>query len=188
MPTEHPKLRRAIERNLASLSNCILKRRAHNKFYELGSAHGLDFFRVALHALHNDLFADLHRTFDKSGDAASLWYVKNLDLGLFNRMAKQANVSVERLEALAEKARHLRDRVHFHIDRRELLEPSAAWATAELTGNEVIELTESAHEVLRLMYLELTGEDKNIPEYHGEDIENILRSYKAAYRDAPLAI
>lgn len=188
MPTEHPRLRRAIEKNLNGLNNCILKRRVHNKFYELGTAHGLDFFRVAIHALYNDLFADLHRSFDTHQDAASIWYVRNLDSRLFNEALAEVDITLERLEKLAEKTKHIRDRVHFHVDRRDLLEPVSAWRTAALTGNEVIELTEKSHEILRIMYLRLTGEDKPVPEYYGEDVELIVRSYKEAHSDAPLAI
>lgn len=188
MPTEHAKLRRAIERNLHGLSNCILKRRAHNKFYELGTAHGLDFFRIAIHALYNDLFADLHRSFDTHPDAASIWYVQNLDRQLFDEAAAKAGVTIKRLEELSEKTKHIRDRVHFHIDRRNLVEPVAAWRTAGLTGNDVIELSEKVHEILRVMYLKLTGEDKPVPEYYAEDVELIVRSYKEAHSDAPLAI
>jgi hypothetical protein len=188
VPTEHPKLRRAIERNLHGLSNCILKRRAHNKFYELGTAHGLDFFRIAIHALYNDLFAEMHRSFDTHSDAASIWYVQNLDRRLFDEAAAKAGITIKRLEELSEKTRHIRDRVHFHIDRRDLAKPESAWHTAELTGDEVIELSEKAHEILRIMYRKLTGEDKPVPNYYAEDVELIVRSYKKAHSDAPLTI
>jgi hypothetical protein len=38
------------------------------------------------------------------------------------------------------------------------------------------------------MYLELSGIDKRVPDYHGEDIGPILRAYKVAHYDAPVEI
>lgn len=56
------------------------------------------------------------------------------------------------------------------------------------TGNELVWLTESAHEVLRRAFLQLAGEDLPVPEYYGDDIENIVRAYKKEHPDAPVSI
>ena len=182
------RLKRALEKNLADLSNGILKRRAYNSFMALKSAHSLDFFRVAMHALHNDLYADAHRAFDTHRDTASICYIRRVAPAAFERAVKAAGVSVPELEAIAAKLNHIRDRIQFHTDKRDVVEPSAAWKHAGLTGNEFIRLTEQSHEVLRLMYLELTGQDKRIPDYHGNDIEDILHSYKEQHPNAPLSV
>ena len=95
---------------------------------------------------------------------------------------------IEDLEKLAEKLKPIRDRVHFHVDRRDITEATKAWDDAELTGNEFISLTENAHEILRIMYLALTGQDRTIPDYFGEDIKKIITAYKVKYKNAPLSI
>lgn len=182
------RLKRALEKNLADLSNGILKRRVYNTFMALKSAHSLDFFRVSMHALHNDLYADAHRVFDTHRDTASICYIRRVAPAAFDRAVKAAGVSVTELEAIAAKLNHIRDRVQFHTDKRDVVEPSTAWKQAALTGNEFIRLTEQAHEVLRLMYLELTGQDRPVPDYHGEDIETILRSYKELHPNAPMSL
>lgn len=180
MQTDHPKLKRALERNLTELNNCILKRRAYNAFLALKSAHGLDFFRICVYALQNDLYANAHRALDRHKDAASFWYIRNIAPGAFSKAAQDAGIYIETLEGYAQKIGHLRNRIHFHIDKRDLLEPSKAWEEADVTGNEFISLTEGAHEILRRMYLDLTGIDKPVPDYHGDDIGPILRAYKKA--------
>ena len=98
------------------------------------------------------------------------------------------NISIEELERIVEKLVHIRDRAHFHIDRKDLLEPTKVWSQAGVTGDEFIFLTESAHKVLRRMYQDLTGIDRPIPDYHGEDIINIITAYKEMHPDAPLSI
>jgi hypothetical protein len=188
MDAASKRLERALEKNLADLSNGVLKRRAYNLFMSLKSGHPLDFFRIAMHALHNDLYADAHRVFDKHRDTASIYYIRRRAPAAFERAVEAAGVSVAELEAIAAKLNHIRDRIQFHTDKRAVVEPSAAWAQAGLTGNEFIKLTEQSHEVLRLMYLELTGQDRPIPDYHGEDIEDILHSYKEQHPNAPLSL
>ena len=188
MSKEHPKLRCAIEKVLLELNNCILKRRAYNKFISLKTAHGLDFFRICAYALQNDLYAGAHRAFDRHKDATSFWYIKNIAPKEFAKATSDSKIVIEDLEKLAEKLKPIRDRVHFHVDRRDLTEPTKAWEDADLTGNEFISLTENAHEILRIMYLDLTGQDRTIPGYFGEDIEKIITAYKEKYKDAPLSI
>ena len=188
MSNEHPKLKAALKKNILELNNCILKRRAYNKFLSLETAHGLDFFRIAITALKNDLYAGAHRVFDKHKDAASIWYIKNIAPKEFRDACISVNVEIEDLEKICGKLAHIRDRVHFHIDKKGLSEPATIWQKADVTGDEFIYLTESAHEILREMYQHLTGKDQQVPDYHGDDIVKILTAYKKAYPDAPLSI
>ncbi len=120
MSKEHPKLTRAIEKVLLELNNCILKRRAFNKFISLKTKHGLDFFLICAYALQNDLYANAHRAFDSHKDATSFWYIRNIAPKEFANAVSDSEISVEELERLAEKLKPIRDRVHFHVDRRDL--------------------------------------------------------------------
>jgi hypothetical protein len=183
MRNEHPKLRSALKKVLLELNNCILKRRAYNKFISLNTAHSLDFFRICAYALQNDLYAGAHRAFDTHKDATSFWYIKNVAPKEFAKAASESGIEIKDLEDLGEKLKPIRDRVHFHVDRRDLMEPTKAWEDANLTGNEFISLTENAHEILRIMYLDLTGQDRAIPEYFGDDIEKIITAYREKHEN-----
>jgi hypothetical protein len=188
MSKEHPKLTKAIEKVLLELNNCILERRAYNKFISLKTAHGLDFFRICAYALKNDIYAGAYRAFDRHKDAVSFWNIRNIAPEEFAKAASDSKIDIKDLEKLAEKLKPIRDRVHFHVDRRDLQGPNDAWKDADMTGNEFNCLTEKAHKILRIMYLELTGQDSTIPDYIGEDIEKRIRAYKEKYPDAPLTI
>lgn len=188
MSKKHPKLRSAIEKVLLELNNCILKRRAYNKLISLKTSKRLDFFRICTLALQNDLYAGAHRAFDRHKDATSFWHIKNIAPKELAKAASDAGIAIENLEILAEKLKTIRDRVHFHVDRRNLTEPTKDWKDAGLTGNEFISLTENAHEILRIMYLDLTGQDSAIPDYFGEDIVKIITAYKEKYKNALLSI
>jgi hypothetical protein len=188
MITVSKRLVRAVEKNLDDLSDAILQRRTYNAFLAIGSSHSLDFFRVAAHALHDGLYADAHRVFDTHKDAASVWYIRRVAPGVFNRALKVTGISISEIERIAKKLGPIRNRVQFHTAKLDVENPSRAWKEASLTGNDFIRLTEETHEVLRLMYIELTGEDKTVPEYFGKDIEPIMRAYKECHPNAPLHI
>ena len=186
--TTHQRLEPAIRRALLELNNCILKRRAFNKLISLRAGHGLNFFRVAATALQNDVYAGAHRALDSHRDAASIWYIRNIEPGLINKAANDAGISMPELERISSKLKPIRDQVHFHADRRVLESPDAPWDEAGITGNEFIWLTESAHEVLRRALLSLVGEDSPVPDYTGDDIEKIIRAYKKECPDAPISL
>ncbi|MFO1305649.1 MAG: hypothetical protein U1F54_18120 [Burkholderiales bacterium] len=169
------RLQRAIEKNLADLSNSVLKRRAYNAFLSRRTSHSLDFYRIAIHALHNDMFADASRVFDRHKDAASLWYIHRVTPEDFEAAAKAAGVSLARLGELAAKLHPIRNEVLAHTPKASVVDPTKTWERADMSGNEFIELTEGAYEVLRLLYLQLTGEDRPIPEYSGEDTADIAK-------------
>jgi len=174
----HPRLENALKRSLMELNNCVLKRRALNQLLSLKSVHGLDFFRVCEAALQNDMYAGAHRALDKHRDSASFWYILNIAQKLVSDAAEKAGIQITEVERLSDKLRSIRDKVHFHVDKAVLDNPNKPWVDADMTGNEFIWLTESTHEILRRVLFSLTGEDYPIPEYHGEDIELIMRAYK----------
>lgn len=185
---DHPRLEEALKRVLLELNNSILKRRTYNALLELNSAHSLDFFRVCNAALHNDLYAGVHRALDQHQDSVSFWYIRNIAGTRIGKAATKAGASIQEIERLAGKLKPIRDQVHFHVDRRTLGDPDRPWEEADITGDELIWLMDSAHEVLRTALYDLTGEDCPIPEYHGEDIGPIMRAYKKERPDAPLSI
>ena len=174
------RLLRALEKNLADLSNCILKRRAYNTFMDLHSRHSLDFFRIAMHALRDDMFAEAHRVFDTHKDAASIFYIQRTAPAAFNRALKKSGINFQELQAIAAKLSKIRNRVQFHTAKKDVELPGEVWKDADMSGNEFIRLTEQAHEILRLVNLELAQEDHLVPDYHGEDIEPILRACEAS--------
>jgi hypothetical protein len=170
------------------LNNCILKRRAFNKLISLKASHGLNFFRVAAAALQNDLYAGAHRALETHQDSASFWYIRNIAPEVIDKAAAQSSISIAEIERLARKLKPIRDQVHAHVDRSAIDDPGKAWREADLTGNDFIWLTESAHEVLRRALLKLTNEDSHLPAYDGEDIELIIRAYKKEHPRALVSI
>src|SRR5689334_17468520 len=116
MEINYQRYDQALKRNLAEASNAILKRRALIGLEAAGSAHGLDFFRVATHALYNDVLAHAMRIFDRGKQSAAFWYILRVDESASSAIIAGNGVDIGRVEDLADRFKIIRDKTHFHID------------------------------------------------------------------------
>lgn len=188
MVPDPTRLQRAISRNIAESSNAILKRRAIVGLHSAHSAHGLDFFRIAEHALFNDMLAHAMRVLDLSGGAASFWYVYRCCDKEIDAFATANNISIERIKELAKRLKCVRDKTHFHIDRHAVLNPTAVWAAAGVTGDDLGWLLESTFACLAEASAVNCGFRPEVPDYDGTDAARIIRAYKAQHPDASVVV
>ena len=178
----------ALDRNIAETSNAILKRRALIGIFNSQSAHGLDFFRVAEHALYNDLLAHAMRVFDTNKGAASFWYLEKCDHAKFIVAAVESKVDLEALRAITKKLRRIRNKTHFHIDKEAVTNPKLVWSLAEISGDYLGESLESAFKLLAYLAFKRDGIHRVVPDYDGSDVPKIIRAYKQAHPEVPIAV
>ena len=95
---EEDRTRAILDYCLMALSNSTLKRHAFNALVIARFSHGLNYFRITSSALFNDLFADLHRVFDCSKDAASFWYIANVLPSEFFAAVTQTQADLARMK------------------------------------------------------------------------------------------
>jgi hypothetical protein len=178
----------ALERTLAETSNAILKRRALIGLHSGDSAHGLDFFRVAAHALYNDLIAHAARVFDRHPDAASFWYVLRCDAASARAQANSLGVDLDALGVLADKLKGVRDKTLFHIDKKAVENPKLVWSSAEIKGADFGSGLDGAFRVLAGLHFKRHGIERTIPDYDGSDAPKIVRAYKQVHPEAAIVI
>lgn len=117
----------ALERNIAECSNAILKRRAWLGLHGANSKHGLDFFRIARHALYNDFLAHTMRVLDHHRNATSLWYFVRCDEAVVKDICKETGLNLDQLDAFSRRLQHIRDKTHFHIDKDAVTDTREIW-------------------------------------------------------------
>jgi hypothetical protein len=179
---------KAIRRNLAELNNAIMKRRALIGLHSAKSSHTLDFFVIAADALFNDIVAHAILVLDQSAQSASFWYVYRCEGIRIDKFAKARDISLDRLKALAERFKEIRDNTHFHIDRDAVVNPSKVWSDAGITGDELGWALDSTYALLADLAEELLGSRPQLPDYDGSDAPKIIRAYKKQYPDAKLFV
>jgi hypothetical protein len=173
----------AIERNFAEISNALLKITAHDQLCRTEITYcGPSFFLIAMDALVNDAFAHAIRVLDKHENAASFWYVLNCEEQVVRMAAQEAGVDVDQLHELSSKLKMVRDRTHFHIDRRTVVDPMAVWKEANIAGNTLMNhLKGMADTLAQTKQALIGGELSSITPYDGSDVPMIVSAYEQCY-------
>lgn len=188
MEINYERYEQALKRNLAETSNAILKRRALIGMHSAESAHGLDFFRVAAHALYNDILAHTMRVFDRGAQSAAFWYILRVDEPAAKAAIAAHGVDFSRVEGIADRFKVIRDKTHFHIDRDAIANPPAVWDGAGINGNELGYALDSGFAIMSTLYHGRTGLRIAVPDYDGSDVVRIIAAYKKCHPEVPIAI
>lgn len=179
-----------IERNLAELSNAILERRALAGLDDANSSHSLDFFRIASHALYNDMISHALKVFDENRkDATSFWFIERVYGQEVDRIATSNFVDIKKIRGVSERLKPIRNKTHFHIDLKWIKNPKEElWDKAGIKGEEFLYILEKGYCILSDLYEEKTGKLKSVPNYDGSDVPEIIRAYKKGHPEVPIAI
>jgi len=177
-----------LERNLAELSNAILKRRALIGLHSAKSAHALDFFKIASHALYNDMLSHLMKVFDHHQDSVAFWWCIKLDEKVTSEIIGEHSIDIKKIEDISRRLRGIRNKTLFHIDKDAVANPKNIWSTAKLTGDDLEYVLEAGYSILNGIYRMKTGSIKELPDYDGSDAPDIIRSYKKCFPKVPISI
>lgn len=176
---------RALERNLAELSNGHLKRMALIGMSKLNSSHALDFFQITAHALKNDMLSHLMKVFDVHNEATAFrWCFENAGIDFKNKHQS----SVNEIDKITLRLKNIRDKTHFHIDKKKVSNPSEVWSEAKINGDEIECLFENGFLILSELYKMRTGNRIKFPEYDGSDAPKIIRAYKKCHPNVSIMI
>jgi hypothetical protein len=172
----------ALNRNFAEANNAILKLAACNSLREAGLPQaGMSFFVIADQALFNDMVASAIRLFDDHKEAGSLWYIIRCHAQVARKAAATCGISIEELCRIIPKLRHIRDKTHFHIDRRAVEEPSLVWSAADISGDELTSALHNAALLLATIKQDIYGGDlEQLTDYDGSDVQEIVDAYFVA--------
>lgn len=181
MRPSRTRVRAALERNLAETHDAILMFTAS---HALGRADAADlsegFFAIARQALFNDMIASAMRVFDDHKEAGSLWYIVRCHPQIARRAADEHRIDIGALHRVVPKLGHIRDKTHFHIDRREVERTERVWQEADLSAGELIGALHDAAVLLAAIRQLLEGGPlAQLPSYDGSDVEEIVEALKA---------
>lgn len=171
---------RTLIRLLHELDQAICEDRAHAAIWDAHTAQGMSFFHVAFNALSNDAVAHAIKVLDKHSKAASFWYVLEQKEQEIRSFCSARALSLSEIETVSEKLKSIRDRTHFHIDRRDVFDPEDVWRRAGLSHSRFTAVLGSLWLILDHLYAAEHGHSFGLPDYTGEDVEPILRAVKQA--------
>jgi hypothetical protein len=144
---------------------------------------GLDFFRVSLNALKEARLLRLIRVLEESKQAASFWYLLKQHPNQVHRAASNVGLDLAALKDLAPRLKTIRDETFIHIDHVGVFDSQAPYRKAAVTHAAVESAIMGLWEAMRLLHLEVLGENLVGDEYSGTDIR-----WLADLRDAAIGI
>lgn len=165
---------RALSRNIDELARAILERRAMAGMEAANSLHSVDFFRLAYDAMFNDMIAHAIKVLDKNTDSSTFWYLYRCKKKEVDIFAKQYEIDLHGLENLGEKLTHIRNKTHFHIDKKCVFDPNKIWKDADIKGAELAKGVDSAYAILNHLYEAQFGQHFRLPDYDGTDATKII--------------
>jgi len=87
-------------------------------------------------------------------------------------------VSIDKLHEIVPKLRHIRDKTHFHIDRKAVEAPKEVWKDADISGNELTRaLYDAAALIAKIKQETYGGELQQLVAYDGSDVHQIVKAY-----------
>ena len=172
----------AINRNFAEANDAILKLTAYNSLHQAGlNARGASFFAIADQALFNDMIAGAIRIFDEHKEAGSVWYIIRCHEAVAHTAARSCGIDMDAMRTIVPKLRHVRDKTHFHIDKRNVENPALVWSHADISIDEFTNALRNAALLLAKIKQHIYGGKMDVlTAYDGSDVRRIVDALAAS--------
>lgn len=172
----------AINRNFAEANDAILKLTAHDSLHRAGfSPTGVSFLAIADQALFNDMIASAIRIFDEHKEAGSLWYIIRCHEAVALAAARSCAIDMDEMRTIVPKLRHVRDKTHFHIDKRNVENPALVWSHADISIDEFTKALRNAAALLAKIKQDIYGGKMDVLTwYDGSDVRRMVDGFAAS--------
>jgi hypothetical protein len=169
---------RALKCNIFELCDMLSYRNAYVTFQSIAHRENLSFFSYAADALYNGIFFHAIKVFDKNKESASFYYIHNCNKASVNKELDKQNLSIEEIETVSAKLKTIRDKTHFHIDKKFVIDPQAAWKKANLTGTHLSQVADKLWLVLNELHVLHFNQPSGYFLYDAADISSIIDAVK----------
>jgi hypothetical protein len=165
----------ALKRNLTEL---VIAKLEFDAYREIGDKLLLNFFdsffTLAQDALFNDMIAHMIKVLDQNYQSTTFWYIFRCRSKEAKEFIKRENIDFMAIYDLAEKLKTIRDKTHFHIDKKGVKDPKVVWKTANIKYDEFPENIESIYKILNHLHIKEFDFEFEIPKI--EDLQYIINT------------
>jgi len=172
---------RAIVRNLFELAYAIYERKVLVAMEEFDDGQGvtisgLNFILICHKALFNDMLGHCMKVLDLHPRSASFWMILRMDAERVSQMASYSENTIKFLRDIAERIKPVRDKTHFHIDRKAVFDPKALWTEAGITGIEYKKTLDHLWAMLTELHKVVHDREfiERAPEYEAREVRAFL--------------
>lgn len=170
---------KAIRRNLFEVAHALLERKVLIPIENYNKKHGVygeNFFSISYRALFNDMIAHSIKVLDENRKSATFWYIFKVDMAKIKKLSSYTEEKTELLRELTSKFKIIRDKTHFHIDKKGVLGPALIWKNAGVKGKDLGEALKYLWNLLNELHQVVFNENfpHQIDFYDAKDVLKIL--------------
>lgn len=169
----------AIKRNLFEVAHALLERKALIPIERYNKKHGIygeNFFSISYRALFNDMVAHSIKVLDEDRESATFWYIFRVDMAKIKKLKSYSEQKTQFLKGLTSKFKIIRDKTHFHIDKKGVLDPKLIWRKAGIKGKDLGKALKYLWDLLNELHQIVFNKDfpHQIDFYDAKDVLKIL--------------
>lgn len=169
------KLDRMIQRNLIEILHALQEWRALVGLEGINGYHEIDFFQICWRALFNDAISHTIKVLDTDIRSATFWTLYNRFKKPIDEFVVGKKINLDEIKIVSTKLKLIRNKTHFHIDKKRVVDPAEAWREADIRAKELEGVIEQIYDILKYIYFIHFGEEFNYPDYRGEDAKIIAK-------------
>mgnify|MGYP001611617354 CR=1 FL=1 len=165
----------ALKRNL---NEVVIAKLEFEAYREIGNKVLLNFpnsfFWLSGTALFNDMMAHMIKVFDRDAQSATFWYIFRCKSKDIKKFIKENNIDFMSIYDFAEKLKQVRDKTHFHIDKKGVKNPAGIWKSADISYNELKANIDAVYKILNYLHVNEFEFDFLIPKI--DDLQYIIKA------------
>lgn len=172
---------KAIQSNINKIAHALFELKvliAFDNYIEQNNVYiyGASFFEISKKALYNDMFRHAMNVLDKNGNSATFWYILKTNEAKIKALKSYSQSKSNSLKILADKLKHIRDKVHFHIDKDSVLDPHKIWLESDIKANELRDGLEYLFSILEELHRSVLNKPVlfHPDDYDGKDLVKLL--------------
>lgn len=159
---------RAVTRCANEIGKAILFYRALQGIYKADVYCAVDFIRLSEWAFFDQMFAHAIKVLDKNEKCGLVFLLGRLDPQGLIYSSRLTNI-----DKIRPKLRLIRNKTHFHLDRKGVQNSSKIWKQADITYALLIAAITDAFSIICDMHLTVYGTSFELPDYDGSDATRV---------------
>jgi len=137
-----------------------------------------EFLGLCSIALFNEIISHLIKVLDINKQSATFYTIYEQLSEEVDKILKNNKMNIEFIKMMTKRLRLIRDKTHFHIDKRRFMEAPMVWKEADITFNELEKTIKILHLVLNKLYKKFVSRMEPFVIYNGSDASFVVKLVK----------
>lgn len=170
------KYKKGLRRNLSEITFAKNMLQAYKDLWsENPKIYPYEFLGQCSFALFNDMLSHLMKVFDFNSQSITFKDIYDFRKDRIDEKLLNKNYNLKFIEKISKKLRLIRDKTHFHIDSKSVIDTKAVWKEADIKWKDIELIIKILSEILLELYSEDVSELQPFVNYYEPNISKIIK-------------